>query len=111
MLRLGEKQTLEVVKKVEFGVYLAENKEIAAGEKVLLPIKQVPQGTSVGDKVEVFIYKDSKDRFIATTNEPTEPNKSRNILIFFMYIILLCMLYMHFLFSFSASIFKNPVSE
>lgn len=70
MLKLGEKQTLEVVKKVEFGVYLAESKEAAAEEKVLLPIKQVPQGADVGDKIEVFIYKDSKDRMIATTNEP-----------------------------------------
>lgn len=70
MIRLAEKQTLEVVKKVEFGVYLAENKEAAAEEKVLLPIKQVPEGTSVGDEIEVFIYKDSKDRMIATTKEP-----------------------------------------
>ncbi len=70
MLKLGEKQTLEVVKKVEFGVYLAENKETALEEKVLLPIKQVPQGTGIGDKIEVFLYKDSKDRYIATTNEP-----------------------------------------
>lgn len=70
MIKLGEKQTLEVVKKVEFGVYLAESKESAEEEKVLLPIKQVPQGAGVGDKIEVFIYKDSKDRMIATTNEP-----------------------------------------
>lgn len=70
MLKLGEKQTLEVVKKVEFGVYLAESREMAAEEKVLLPIKQVPQGASLGDEIEVFLYKDSKDRFIATTNEP-----------------------------------------
>jgi predicted RNA-binding protein (virulence factor B family) len=70
MIRLAEKQTLEVVKKVEFGVYLAENKEAAAEEKVLLPIKQVPEGTSVGDEIEVFIYKDSKDRMIATIKEP-----------------------------------------
>ena len=70
MLKLGEKQILEVVKKVEFGVYLAESKEAALEEKVLLPMKQVPQGASVGDEIEVFIYKDSKDRMIATTNEP-----------------------------------------
>ena len=70
MLNLGEKQELEIVKKVEFGVYLAENKETALEEKVLLPIKQVPQGAAIGDKIEVFLYKDSKDRFIATTNEP-----------------------------------------
>ncbi len=70
MIRLAEKQTLTVVKKVEFGVYLAESIEAAAEEKVLLPIKQVPENTSVGDEIEVFIYKDSKDRMIATIKEP-----------------------------------------
>lgn len=70
MIRLAEKQTLTVVKKVDFGVYLAESKEAAVEEKVLLPIKQVPENVVVGDKIEVFIYKDSKDRLIATTNEP-----------------------------------------
>ena len=70
MIRIAEKQTLTVVKKVDFGVYLAESKEAAVEEKVLLPIKQVPENTAVGDKIEVFIYKDSKDRLIATTNEP-----------------------------------------
>lgn len=70
MIRLGEKQELTVIKKVEFGVYLAESKESGAEEKVLLPVKQVPENVSVGDKVEVFIYRDSKDRMIATTNEP-----------------------------------------
>lgn len=69
MIRLGEKQTLTIVKKVEFGVYLAESKETAE-DRILLPIKQVPQGASVGDKVEVFVYRDSKDRMIATTNIP-----------------------------------------
>ncbi len=70
MINLAEKQTLTVVKKVDFGVYLAESKEAAVEEKVLLPIKQVPENISVGDEIEVFIYKDSKDRLIATVNEP-----------------------------------------
>lgn len=69
MIRLGEKQQLVVVKKVEFGVYLASSKE-QAEERVLLPAKQVPAGTEIGDAVEVFVYRDSKDRMIATTNEP-----------------------------------------
>ena len=69
MIKLGERQMLTVVKKVEFGVYLAESKDNTE-EKVLLPIKQVPEGTMPGDKVEVFIYRDSKDRMIATTNIP-----------------------------------------
>lgn len=68
MIELGKKQTLEVVKKVEFGVYLAEEAE--STDKVLLPKKQVPEGADTGTQIEVFIYRDSKDRLIATTAEP-----------------------------------------
>jgi predicted RNA-binding protein (virulence factor B family) len=68
MIRLGEKQTLTVIKKVDFGVYLAT--EMGSDEKVLLPIKQVPAGADLGTEIEVFIYKDSDDRLIATTKEP-----------------------------------------
>lgn len=68
MIRLGEKQKLTVVKRVEFGVYLAE--DAGAEERVLLPGKRVPEQTKEGDEIEVFIYKDSKDRIIATTEEP-----------------------------------------
>ncbi|MBU5474976.1 S1 RNA-binding domain-containing protein [Roseburia sp. MSJ-14] len=67
-MRLGEKQKLTVVKRVEFGVYLAE--DAGAEERVLLPGKRVPEQTKEGDEIEVFIYKDSKDRIIATTAEP-----------------------------------------
>ena len=62
---LGKKQTLMVVKKVDFGVYLGTE-----DERVLLPKKQVPSGVEIGDPVEVFLYKDSQDRLIATTQEP-----------------------------------------
>ena len=68
MIQLGERQKLVVVKTVDFGVYVAP----AAGEaeeKVLLPKKQVPEGTKIGDELEVFIYRDSNARLIATTNE------------------------------------------
>ncbi len=68
MIRLGEKQVLKVVKKVDFGVYLSE--ESGAEERVLLPKKQVPEGAETGSEIEVFIYRDSDDRLIATTNEP-----------------------------------------
>ena len=68
MLKLGEVQELKVVKKVEFGVYLGEGS--AEDERVLLPAKQVPAGTGIGDKLTVFLYKDSQDRMIATTREP-----------------------------------------
>ena len=64
-MRLGEKQVLTVVKKVDFGVYLGSDEE-----RVLLPKKQVPEEIEVGDPVEVFLYKDSSDRMIATTKEP-----------------------------------------
>lgn len=70
MIILGRKQVLTVVKTVEFGIYLAEEKNASQEECVLLPGKQVPAGTKEGDSLEVFIYKDSKDRLIATTNEP-----------------------------------------
>lgn len=68
MLKLGRKQTLVVVKQVEFGVYLAEKMD--SEEKVLLPKKQVPAGLDVSDSIEVFLYKDSSDRMIATVKEP-----------------------------------------
>ena len=64
-MKLGEKQVLTVVKIVDFGVYLGNDEE-----RVLLPKKQVPEGIEPGDPVEVFLYRDSSDRLIATTNEP-----------------------------------------
>ena len=64
-MRLGEKQVLTVVKKVDFGVYLGSDEE-----RVLLPKKQVPEEIEIGDPIEVFLYKDSSDRMIATTREP-----------------------------------------
>jgi len=70
MLKLGETQQLEIAKKVEFGVYLTDPEEGKPQERVLLPLRQVPAGTEKGDLVEVFLYKDSKDRLISTTNRP-----------------------------------------
>lgn len=67
-MRLGEYQKLKVIKKVEFGVYLAEHE--GDETRVLLPQKQVPADAKLGDEIEVFLYKDSKDRIIATTNQP-----------------------------------------
>ncbi|MBQ4148887.1 MAG: S1 RNA-binding domain-containing protein [Clostridium sp.] len=68
MIKLGEMQELEIVRKKEFGVFLAEKADSA--ESVLLPAKQVPETAAVGDRINVFIYRDSKDRLIATTNTP-----------------------------------------
>ena len=69
MIRLGERQELEIVKQVEFGVYLASSAQ-EADDRVLLPAKQVPAGSGLGDKISVFIYRDSQDRLIATVREP-----------------------------------------
>lgn len=66
MIELGRKQSLKAVKKTDFGMYLSDGSE----EKVLLPRKQVPQFLKQGDMLEVFVYKDSSDRIIATTAEP-----------------------------------------
>lgn len=67
-MKLGEFQTLIYIKKVDFGIYLAKSKD--SDEKVLLPAKQVPENLTLYDEIEVFLYKDSKDRLIATTNHP-----------------------------------------
>lgn len=70
MIELGKVQTLTVVKKVEFGVYLADGDTQSQTERVLLPVKQTPEDADIGTQIEVFIYRDSKDRLIATTNSP-----------------------------------------
>lgn len=70
MLEIGRKQSLFIVKMVDFGVYLGEQVNASMDERVLLPKKQVPEGAGEGDELEVFLYRDSSDRLIATTNEP-----------------------------------------
>ena len=69
MIRLGEKQILKVTRKKDFGVYLS-NPEDAAGEAILLPKKEVPEGMDIESRIEVFVYRDSSDRLIATTAQP-----------------------------------------
>ena len=66
MLNLGKTQTLTIAREKDFGVYLEDGE----GQSVLLPARQVPKGKTVGDTVEVFLYKDSRDRMIATTRKP-----------------------------------------
>lgn len=68
MIELGKIQTLIVQRMKDFGVYLGETQEDQCS--VLLPKKHVPEGTRIGDKLEVFIYKDSEDRLIATSGKP-----------------------------------------
>ncbi len=68
MFHIGEKQELEIVKKVDFGVYLAESRD--AQERVLLPKKEVEDTMVCGSRLMVFLYRDSMDRPIATLREP-----------------------------------------
>ncbi len=71
MIELGKIQELTIVKKVDFGVYLADtSKEEMPEQKVLLPGKEVEPDAELGDQVEVFVYRDSRDRIIATTRKP-----------------------------------------
>lgn len=70
MLQIGKRQLLTIVKKVDFGVYLAKEQEADPEEKVLLPRKEVPENAQPGDEIEVFLYRDSKDRMIATVRQP-----------------------------------------
>lgn len=65
MLRIGNYNELEIIKEVDFGVYL-----LSGEDEILLPKKYVPEGVKVGDKINVFIYRDSEDRLIATTLKP-----------------------------------------
>ena len=67
-MQLGKKQILTVVKMVDFGVYLADTED--PEDRVLLPKKQLRAGVRPGDQLEVFLYKDSRDRPIATTADP-----------------------------------------
>ncbi len=66
-MELGKIQKLKIARKKDFGVYLTDE---AGEESVLLPEKQVPNGSEIGDELEVFLYNDSSDRMIATTKKP-----------------------------------------
>ena len=65
-MRIGEIQTLRVARVSEFGLYLADSE----GNEVLLPNRYVSLTQKVDDEVEVFVYHDSEDRIVATTETP-----------------------------------------
>ena len=65
MLKMGQVNRLKVYRKVDFGVFLADEEE-----EVLLPRKFVPPGTDIGSELDVFLYLDSEDRPVATTQTP-----------------------------------------
>ena len=66
MAEIGIFNNLRVIKEVDFGVYLDGGEH----EEILLPRRYVPENCKVDDNIRVFIYLDSEDRFIATTETP-----------------------------------------
>lgn len=66
MLKIGNYNTLTVAREVDFGLYLATDD----GREILIPKRYVPEGTKIGDELNVFVYNDSDDRLIATTEAP-----------------------------------------
>lgn len=65
MVEVGKYNSMEVARQVEFGVYLRKG-----DVEVLMPNKWVPGGTRIGDTLDVFVFRDSDDRLIATTVRP-----------------------------------------
>lgn len=66
MAQIGKTNQLEVLKELDFGIYL-DGGELG---EILMPKRYVPEGTMLGDYIEAFIYLDSEDRLIATTEKP-----------------------------------------
>ncbi len=69
-MNLGKIETMRIVRLRDFGAYLVAEEDTDSAEAVLLPRKQVPAGAGIGDRVSVFLYKDSAGRPIATTAKP-----------------------------------------
>lgn len=65
MVNVGRYNELEVVKRLDFGIYLRDD-----DNEILMPTKWVPENTKIGDKINAFIFRDSDDRLIATTVKP-----------------------------------------
>jgi Uncharacterized protein conserved in bacteria len=66
MISIGQHQELEILRSTSIGLYLGDD----SGEDILLPNKYCPEEFEIGDKLRVFVYRDSEDRKIATTLEP-----------------------------------------
>ena len=65
-MKVGHIQTLKVSRISDFGLYLIDEQE----QEVLLPNRYVSLDNKVGDEIEVFVYHDSEDRLVATTDRP-----------------------------------------
>lgn len=66
MLNLGEYNQLEILRKTSVGLYLGDGE----GNDILLPNKYCPEEYKIGDQIEVFVYKDHEQRWIATSLHP-----------------------------------------
>lgn len=70
-VKIGQWQLLTIIKVVEFGIYLdGGNPNDGGWGEILLPARYVPADCVVGDEIRVFVYFDSEDRIIATTDTP-----------------------------------------
>jgi predicted RNA-binding protein (virulence factor B family) len=65
MIKVGEYNTLKVIREVAFGVYLDDG-----AEGILLPKRFMPENVQIDDEINVFLYHDGEDRLIATTQKP-----------------------------------------
>ncbi|MDF2455496.1 MAG: hypothetical protein K0R51_1489 [Cytophagaceae bacterium] len=66
MIEIGKRNRLIVLRNTSVGLYLGDEE----GQDILLPIKYIPEGIDINDEIDVFVYRDSEDRLIATTLEP-----------------------------------------
>ncbi|MEG1587148.1 MAG: S1-like domain-containing RNA-binding protein, partial [Bacteroidales bacterium] len=66
MVNIGKYNTMRVVKSLDFGIYM----DGGDGLEILMPKRYVPEGTEIDDELECFVYLDSEDRFLATTEKP-----------------------------------------
>ena len=68
MIEIGKVQTLTIERLTPIGAYLSDGFDTT--DVVLLPEKEVAKNSRAGDQIDVFVYRDSKDRLISTTREP-----------------------------------------
>ena len=66
MIRIGDYNTLEIIREAEQGIYLSD----ADDNEVLLPNRYVPETFKIWEKIEVFVYLDNEERLVAVTDEP-----------------------------------------
>ncbi len=66
-MEVGKYNTLQILRGTSVGMYLGDEE----GNDVLLPHKYIPENAQIGESIEVFIYRDSEDRLIATTLKPS----------------------------------------